>query len=124
MCARNFLLVAALLATLTVMSRGGYQHARQAGAGRGGGRDVPALGDSAHSGHLVCGHDLGTATCAWRGHSETALILHRADRHLILPPGGAQALESIDPMLEEERKERMRRARKRGPDEAAEEQQR
>lgn len=50
--------------------------------------------------------------------------LHRADRHLILPPGGLEEIERIDPLLEEERREKARRARKKGPDEIVEEQQR
>jgi hypothetical protein len=87
-------------------------------------RHAPASIESGHAGHLECGHDLSTHRCTWKSHSELAMKLHRADRHLVLPPGGAQELERIDPILEDERKEKARRARKAGPDETAEEHQR
>lgn len=110
--------------------RGGYSnHQRQMG-----GRDQRQPGyskqentkgpriDAGKSGHLVCGFNLGSQACQWRCHSEVALKLHRADRHLLLPEGGVAELERIDPILEEERKEKARRARKRTADDEAEEQ--
>lgn len=77
--------------------------------------------DSGSSGHLICGFNLGTHVCQWRSNSDISLKLHRADRHLILPEGGKAELERIDPILEEERKEKARRARKRTADDEAEE---
>jgi hypothetical protein len=44
------------------------------------------------------------------------MTLHRADRHLILPPGGREELERIDPIAKEERKERMKKERRRARD--------
>lgn len=78
--------------------------------------------DSGNTGHLVCGYNLGSQLCQWRSSSEVSLKLHKADRHLLLPEGGLAELERIDPILEEERKEKARRARKRTADDEAEEQ--
>lgn len=111
--------------------RGGFQNHRQ---WQGGGREQRQMGqnrpestkgpriDAGKSGHLICGFNLGIQTCQWRSSSEVSLKLHRADRHLLLPEGGVAELEKIDPILEEERKEKARRARKRTADDEAEEQ--
>jgi hypothetical protein len=56
----------------------------------------------------------------WRTDKPLALHLHRADRHLVFPPGGKDELSRIDPLLEEERKEAQRRARRNRGDEDAE----
>jgi hypothetical protein len=115
-----------------MMHRGGHQSSwgrphRGGGSGGqgygGGGRDVAGPSESGQTGHLLCGHDLSTHTCAWRSHSEVAMKLHRADRHLVYPPGGLVELEMIDPLLEEERKERAKRIRRGKADQADEGQQ-
>lgn len=68
------------------------------------------------SGALVCGHTTGAEPCAWRSDDATAMTLHRADRHLVLPPGGREELERIDPIAKEERKERLKKERRRARD--------
>lgn len=78
-------------------------------------RGAPGPVESGQSGHLVCGHDLSTHKCTWRSHTEVAMKLHQADRHLVYPPGGIVELERIDPLLVEERKEQAKRMRKGRP---------
>ncbi|PWN27443.1 hypothetical protein BDZ90DRAFT_246290 [Jaminaea rosea] len=72
------------------------------GQGRGRGRDPSSSIASSQQ------------PCPYRTSSPLNLTLHRADRHLIYPPGGKAELERIDPLLIEERKEAQRRARKAG----------
>lgn len=76
-----------------------------------------AAPDGGKVGQLVCGHISDGKPCAWKSNSEVALTLHRADRHLVYPPGGKDELERIDPLLEEERREKARRARQGRQDE-------
>ena len=110
--------------------RGGYHNRQWQGSSRdhrqqGQNKQESTKGsrvDAGNSGHLICGYNLGTQTCQWRSSSEVSLKLHKADRHLLLPEGGIAELERIDPILEEERKEKARRARKRTADDEAEEQ--
>lgn len=75
------------------------------------------MGDG-KTGNLLCGHIAAESTsstpptpCPFRTYSSLELTLHQADRHLIYPPGGKEALDRIDPLLVEERKEMERRAR-------------
>lgn len=75
-------------------------------------------------GHLTCNHDLSTHQCQWKSHSEVAMKLHRADRHLVYPSGGIHELERIDPLLEEERKEKAKRMRRGKADNTEQEQHR
>lgn len=49
--------------------------------------------------------------CNFRTHSNLALVLHKADRHLIYPEGGADELKRLDPMLIAEQREQQRRMR-------------
>ncbi|UZJ54249.1 hypothetical protein CBS101457_003569 [Exobasidium rhododendri] len=105
-------------------SRGRYQRGGT-GVGTGGNR-TPVYSTNTEvgrSGPLACNFDLTTHLCDWQTHSELALKLHRADRHLLLPAGGAEELERIDPLLEDERKEKAKKARRKGPDEVMEEHQ-
>lgn len=85
------------------------------GAGGAGGR--PAPGRARASGPLLyCGMDtslLSTPSrCTYTTHSELDLVLHRADRHLVYPPGGLDALRRMDPMRIAEERERQARARR------------
>ncbi|WFC94748.1 hypothetical protein MBRA1_001382 [Malassezia brasiliensis] len=57
--------------------------------------------------------------CAFVASSELELMLHRADRHLLYPPGGLDELRRRDPMRiaqERERAARARRGQMRGAD--------
>ncbi|PWN19009.1 hypothetical protein BCV69DRAFT_291041 [Microstroma glucosiphilum] len=70
-----------------------------------------------HGGRLVCGYvpDEGSSSptvCAFQTNSDLALMLHKADRHLVYPPGGKEEVDRKDPMLVEERKEAARRAKR------------
>ncbi|SPO20104.1 uncharacterized protein UTRI_00499_B [Ustilago trichophora] len=49
--------------------------------------------------------------CSFRTHSSLALMLHKADRHLIYPEGGIEELKRHDPMLIAEEREQQRRKR-------------
>ncbi|EST10049.2 Nuclear fragile X mental retardation-interacting protein 1, conserved domain protein [Kalmanozyma brasiliensis GHG001] len=49
--------------------------------------------------------------CNFRTHSHLALVLHKADRHLIYPDGGVDELKRLDPMLIAEQREQQRRMR-------------
>ncbi|CAO1636812.1 unnamed protein product [Parajaminaea phylloscopi] len=73
---------------------------------------------------MVCGYQDNTATsqpCPFRTDSSFGLLLHRADRHLIYPPGGKEELDRLDPLLIEERKEADRRRKKaKGPSQSGE----
>lgn len=105
-------------------SRGGSaQRGGGRGRGRGGGaggagrkreEDAPSQFHLGLEGDLQCGHlEPGQAQpCAWRTSDANALTLHRADRHLIMPPGGKEELDRIDPIAREERKEMERKARR------------
>lgn len=99
---------------------GGGGRGRGGSMGQRGASFVPV--ENGQTGHLICNHDLSTHLCQWKSHSEVAMKLHRADRHLIYPPGGLQELEQIDPLLEEERKEKAKRLRRGKVDHAEEEQ--
>ncbi|WFC99434.1 hypothetical protein MYAM1_002178 [Malassezia yamatoensis] len=60
-----------------------------------------------------------TVTCGFCAKSALELMLHRADRHLILPPGGEEELRRRDPMRaaqEREKKAAIRRGIQRGAD--------
>ena len=67
---------------------------------------------------LYCGADTTflshPSRCSYTTHSELELLLHRADRHLLYPPGGIDALRRIDPMRIAEERERLARTRKGG----------
>lgn len=67
---------------------------------------------------LYCGVDTSfmshPSRCAYTTHSELELLLHRADRHLLYPPGGIDTLRRIDPMRIAEERERIARTRKSG----------
>ena len=72
------------------------------------------------TGHLLCDAAitlLGRTTfCTFSTNSELELMLHKADRHLIYPPGGIKELRRRDPMALAEDRERARRgARTDGP---------
>lgn len=49
--------------------------------------------------------------CNFRTYSNLALVLHKADRHLIYPDGGVDELKRLDPMLIAEQREQQRRMR-------------
>ncbi|PWN86983.1 hypothetical protein FA10DRAFT_304412 [Acaromyces ingoldii] len=101
------------------------------GRGRGGGggssshsNRAGAAPETGQTGHLVCGHALASSssgspssspTCQWRTSSALALTFHRADRHLVYPPGGKAELDRMDPLLDEERRKRARASRRPGP---------
>ncbi|KAI3625065.1 hypothetical protein CBS9595_000426 [Malassezia furfur] len=51
-------------------------------------------------------------TCAFVASSELELMLHRADRHLLYPPGGLDELRRRDPMRMAQERERAARARR------------
>ncbi|KAJ1586721.1 hypothetical protein NDA11_004636 [Ustilago hordei] len=56
--------------------------------------------------------------CPFRTHSSLALMLHKADRHLIYPEGGIEGFKRHDPMLiaeEREQQRRMRQNQRRNP---------
>ncbi|PWN49778.1 hypothetical protein IE53DRAFT_380289 [Violaceomyces palustris] len=55
--------------------------------------------------------DLGKDSCPFTCSNELDLILHKADRHLIYPPGGVERLRMLDPMLIAEERERRKRLR-------------
>lgn len=113
-------------------SSGGHRGNGNTGRGRGrGGRGRSAREysrpqqqhfpvEDGKSGSLQCGHVPSEASsssspiepCQYRTNSNTSLILHKADRHLIYPPGGKEELDRLDPLLIEERKEQQRRAKK------------
>jgi len=67
---------------------------------------------------LYCGVDttlLSTPSrCTFSTHSELELMLHRADRHLLYPPGGMEELKRRDPMRMAEEREKQVRLRKGG----------
>lgn len=52
--------------------------------------------------------------CPYMASSELELMLHRADRHLVYPPGGIEELRRRDPMRVAEERERQARQRKGG----------
>ncbi|KAN0065624.1 hypothetical protein ACQY0O_000753 [Thecaphora frezii] len=54
--------------------------------------------------------------CRFSCSSQLALMLHKADRHLIYPEGGIEELRRRDPMLIAEERERQRRLRSRHRD--------
>ncbi|GAC73664.1 hypothetical protein PANT_9c00240 [Moesziomyces antarcticus T-34] len=49
--------------------------------------------------------------CPFRTHSQLALMLHKADRHLVYPEGGIEELKKHDPMHIAEQREQQRRMR-------------
>ena len=57
---------------------------------------------------------LEKSTCPFTASSEIELMLHRADRHLVYPPGGIDELRKKDPMRAAEERERLARLRKGG----------
>lgn len=63
-----------------------------------------------------CGVDTSVdslpSRCAFTASSDLELMLHRADRHLIYPPGGLDELRRRDPMRVAEERERLARQRK------------
>ena len=65
------------------------------------------------AGHLHCDALitlLGRTTfCSFSTNSELELMLHKADRHLVYPPGGKAELRKRDPMAVAEDRERARR---------------
>ncbi|WFD20647.1 hypothetical protein MCAP1_002896 [Malassezia caprae] len=72
-----------------------------------------------HSGPLYhCGLDTTLfsqpSRCSFMATSELELMLHRADRHLVYPPGGIDELRRRDPMRVAEERERLARQRKGG----------
>ncbi|KDN47768.1 hypothetical protein K437DRAFT_255781 [Tilletiaria anomala UBC 951] len=126
----------------TRLDSGRGRHSRgfassRGGAGRGGlpsaynGRRISAgLSPSAagvssgRDGHLQCDFVFSIddpvrpgQRCSWRSPTSLALTLHKADRHLIYPPGGPAALKRVDPMLVEEERERRMRQKKGWEDE-------
>lgn len=52
------------------------------------------------------------ARCSYTTTSELELMLHRADRHLIYPPGGVEELRRRDPMYVAQERERAARQRR------------
>lgn len=52
--------------------------------------------------------------CTFSTSSELELMLHRADRHLVYPPGGMEELRRRDPMRVSEERERLAQMRKGG----------
>ncbi|CAO1634402.1 unnamed protein product [Jaminaea pallidilutea] len=103
-------------------SRGGGSGGFRGGGNRprGAGRFVVEDG---REGRLECGYCSpststaaatgGSPACTFRTNSQLALTLHKADRHLVYPPGGKEELDNMDPLLIEERREAERRNRKR-----------
>ena len=57
---------------------------------------------------------LEKSNCTFTASSELELMLHRADRHLVYPPGGIDELRKKDPMRAAEERERLARLRKGG----------
>ncbi|CAO1614039.1 unnamed protein product [Sympodiomycopsis kandeliae] len=104
---------------------GGRGRGGRGGRGRGRGghsspTNAPIAFEDGKTGNLVCGYlpddpsssSTASVACAFRSNSQNAMILHKADRHLIYPPGGKEELDRLDPLLIEERKEQARRAKK------------
>lgn len=104
-----------------------YSRGNSRGRGRGrgrGSRGGPSFNSSSrdsastslprgvtdgNSGPLSCDFD----QCTYKTDQSLALILHKADRHLIFPQGGEEELKRLDPMLIEEEKERRKKEKKR-----------
>ncbi|WFD28378.1 hypothetical protein MNAN1_003388 [Malassezia nana] len=67
---------------------------------------------------LYCGLDTTLLSrpsrCTFSTSSELELMLHRADRHLVYPPGGMEELRRRDPMRVSEERERLAQMRKGG----------
>lgn len=98
----------------------GRGHSGRGGGGRGSRGDGNPYGHASQredgsAGQLACGFVFDEAigsVCLFKTNSSLTLTLHRADRHLIYPPGGKEALDRMDPLLIEERKESQRRQKR------------
>ncbi len=101
--------------------RGGRGGAR---GGRGGLSHTQAGISNGQQGQFHCDYvhpsdidsPLAGTTCPWRAQTQLALTLHKADRHLIYPSGGVDALRKVDPMILEEERDKQRRKQRKARD--------